>query len=177
MSCTSCGAGFHKECESTPCCCEGSPPVANLLEEEDNEQILHRNISGRGRARDSNLKDQQSTGRKRAALDYPLSPERACEWKALRYAGGGKHPIIGCHDGKQQARHHGPDKNTLNNEIGNVHRICANCHNRWHTANDSEYTPGDYGKAHNPTIQATIDEIAKNEAYWIRNKPKKTKVD
>lgn len=55
--------------------------------------------------------------------------------------GGGEFPIQGCSDGVQLNRHHGPDKNTLNNEPGNVHRICAHCHNRWHAKNDPDYDP------------------------------------
>jgi hypothetical protein len=46
---------------------------------------------------------------------------------------------MGCISGLQRARHHGPDKSTLNNEVGNVHRICDYCHNRWHTLNDEGY--------------------------------------
>ena len=89
--------------------------------------------------RDASLKDQQSTGRKRAARMYPLHREAACEWKGLSNAGGGLHPIVGCITGLQEARHHGPDKSTSNNEEGNVHRICHRCHNRWHAANNKEY--------------------------------------
>ena len=33
----------------------------------------------------------------------------------------------------------GPDKNTMRNVEDNVHRICAECHNRWHGANDKYY--------------------------------------
>src|SRR5205809_2598849 len=82
---------------------------------------------------DSALIDQQSTGRKRAAKAYPMDPTMLCEWSMKKNVGGGKNPIVGCLAGLQQARHHGPDKNTLNNEQGNVHRICHHCHNRWHT--------------------------------------------
>lgn len=92
--------------------------------------------------RDAALRDQQSTGRKRAARLYPLDRNAECEWAGRSSAGGGEHPIPGCGvrgstvKGKQQARHHGPDKNTLNNEEGNVHRICHSCHNAWHALND-----------------------------------------
>lgn len=97
---------------------------------------------------DASLKDQQSTGRKRAAQLYPLNPEAYCEWSGKTKQGGGPHPIDGCgirsgtNIGLQQARHHGPDKNTLNNESGNVHRICTPCHNEWHAKNDKDYIPG-----------------------------------
>lgn len=94
------------------------------------------------------LIDQQSTGRKRAAKLYPLNPTSYCEWAGQEQKGGGKSPIAGCglrpgtDIGFQQCRHHGPDKNTLNNEAGNVHRICSACHNEWHAKNDADYIPG-----------------------------------
>lgn len=96
--------------------------------------------SGTGtRGRESNLKDQQSTGRKRAAKLYPLNREQDCDWKGRANCGGGSSPILGCITGRQQARHHGPDKTVSNNNEGNVHRICHYCHNRWHAANDPSY--------------------------------------
>lgn len=170
MACTMCGAGLHNECYTQPCCCNNSTgPVA------EEKEIKDESIKRRGRASDSKLKDQQSTGRKRAAIDYPLDSELPCEWRRLRFAGGGQTPIIGCWDGNQQARHHGPDKNTLNNEPGNVHRICHSCHNRWHTRNDSSYIPGEPGKTHDSETRATSLEIGQNEAYWVRNRAKKAK--
>jgi hypothetical protein len=114
-------------------------PSVNEEEADDNDD------EQRGRTRrtkpDHALKDQQSTGRKRAARLYPLDKEALCEW-ALRPEQGGGIAIPGCglrpgtKPGKQQSRHHGPDYNTLNNEAGNVHRICHSCHNAWHAAND-----------------------------------------
>jgi hypothetical protein len=29
----------------------------------------------------------------------------------------------------------------MNNDEGNVHRICSHCHNKWHAANDDDYDP------------------------------------
>lgn len=114
---------------------------------------------------DSALRDQQSTGRKRAAKMYPLDPEADCEWCMQKNCGGGDFPIVGCLSGKQEARHHGPDKNTLNNEKGNVHRICHFCHNRWHTLNDPDYV---WAAIHNPHAprQATAIDVALNEEFW-----------
>jgi hypothetical protein len=114
---------------------------------------------------DSALKDQQSTGRKRAAKMYPLDTEADCEWQMKKNCGGGKLPIIGCLNGKQEARHHGPDKNTLNNEKGNVHRICHFCHNRWHTLNDPDYVWGAIYDPHNPRMASPVD-VALNEEFW-----------
>jgi hypothetical protein len=107
---------------------------------------------------DASLKDQQSTGRKRAAAMYPLFRDDACEWSRKKNCGGGANPITGCLDGKQQARHHGPDKNTLNNDEGNVHRICHSCHNNWHAANDGGYVWGNVYPSHSP-IEANDIEL------------------
>lgn len=90
------------------------------------------------------LKDPESTGRKRAKKLYPLDREAACEWRGLmprdvQTLSGSRLPFGPCESGKQQARHHGPDKNPLNNEPENVHRICHRDHNLWHALNDEDY--------------------------------------
>lgn len=119
-------------------------------ESDDGEDRYSRSVprAGRRYKPDSAVTDQQSTGRKRAAKLYPLDEEADCEWKGKKAQGGGDKPIDGClpwewPDGKckQLNRHHGPDKNTLNNEPGNVHRIGPRCHNRWHSKNDPDYNP------------------------------------
>lgn len=73
------------------------------------------------------MKDVKSTGRKRAALLYPLDKNHPCEWRGKKNCGGGLKPIVGCLDGFQRHRHHGPVKNPVHNEQGNVHRVCATC--------------------------------------------------
>lgn len=123
---------------------------------------------------DSALRDQQSTGRKRAAKAYPLNPDAPCEWKMRKNCGGGDSPIVGCVNGTQQARHHGPDKNTLNNEKGNVHRICHTCHNRWHTLNDENYVWGAVYPLHE-SYEASIADIGLNELFWENRKVVKAK--
>lgn len=123
---------------------------------------------------DANLKDQQSTGRKRAAKLFPLANGAPCEWRGKKNCGGGSKPIVGCFDGTQQARHHGPDKNTLNNEKGNVHRICHTCHNRWHTENDEGYVWGSKYPDHNP-VAADQDDQLKNEVAWLSRTAKEVK--
>lgn len=173
MGCINCKDNLHWECvnmTSASCCCNGetSAPVAE--EEDDFTEDRSRTYK-----RESALKDQQSTGRKRAARKYPLDADAPCEWLGLKFAGGGKYPIIGCHDGLQQARHHGPDKNTLNNDEGNVHRICTKDHNRWHARNDEEYEPGVISNFHDAVTKATIEEIAANEVYWLTKKVKRVK--
>ena len=131
------------------------PPCSKptIVEEEasndDNDDAPVQQGLHRKPKRDSAIKDQQSTGRKRAAKQYPLYRDQPCEWaKATSESpmGGGKVPIpFGC-DNLQQARHHGPDKNTLNNEPGNVHRICHWHHNNWHQLNDADYNWANAGK-------------------------------
>ena len=123
---------------------------------------------------DSSIRDQQSTGRKRAAVMYPLMEGAECEWTRQKNCGGGSKPIVGCVDGKQEARHHGPDKNTLNNDGGNVHRICHKCHNRWHTKNDENYVWGSLYPPHSP-MPATMIDIMENEALWASVKTVKAK--
>lgn len=176
MACLNCSDGLHWECinmTGEACCCNGetSTPVA----EEDIEDERDSRRNHRTNKRDKTLKDQQSTGRKRAAVLYPLDRDAPCEWLGLKFAGGGHYPIVGCNGGLQQARHHGPDKNTLNNDEGNVHRICHKCHNRWHTRNDGSYVPGEIGKFHDRLSKATIEEIALSEVYWVTTKVKKAK--
>lgn len=151
----------------------------NEVEETRGSVSREKRRSGTRRLkRDATLKDQQSTGRKRAARLYPLNPDADCEWKGLSECGGGTRPIVGCVSGKQQARHHGPDKSTSNNDEGNVHRICHRCHNRWHAANNKEYDwTSTTVKRHSPrrhtaeeTQQALLDELA-----FMANKEKRIK--
>lgn len=137
--------GFTTECRGGDC--DGltpSDPIEEQLDgDTDSEQDELEDQPKRHRRTkpDAALKDQQSTGRKRAARLYPLDRTKECEWRGKVRQGGGDHPITGCFDGMQFARHHGPDKNTLNNDPGNVHRICHGCHNRWHSKNDPNYDP------------------------------------
>lgn len=147
--CLSCMRGFFHECRGGGCDSQGSDttPESDPIPNDDEPELAE--DSPRRRVRrtkpDAALKDQQSTGRKRAARLYPLPTKeegpKPCEWRGKMRQGGGDYPIEGCLTGTQQARHHGPDKNTLNNDPGNVHRICHGCHNRWHAKNDPDYDP------------------------------------
>lgn len=180
-SCLPCAADIHNECatptyefiDSIPiyyCCCPDTPSSLTI------ERI------GRAGKDSEDMKDVISTGRKRAAELFPIKEGMSCEWKGLSRAGGGAIPITGCLNGVATDRHHGPDKSTLNNSEGNVHRICANCHNRWHTRNDQFYGPRpDAGRAfvpingsaclaHDAITQATNKEIYDSEVYWKMNK-------
>lgn len=192
MACVNCGDGLHWECVNVTdgdCCCKmvgdivgqavANAPIQYIegsWHTEDLDDDEPRYVS-RTYKREGTLKDQQSTGRKRAAKLYPLSSDAPCEWQKLKFAGGGPKPIVGCIDGKQQARHHGPDKNTLNNDPGNVHRICHKCHNRWHTENDQLYEADSAAvtNRHDPDTVATIDELVANLAYWATRSTVKAK--
>jgi hypothetical protein len=162
MSCLSCARGFINECS-----CPKSDRLngaASLMEAVSSNQPElggEKRDRGRPQKEDSDVTDPQSTGRKRAAVLYPLNRDQFCEWRDLANCGGGKHPIVGCATGRQENLHHGPDKNTLNNtrhedtiKGRNVHKICSKCHNRWHAKNDYDY---DSSIPHNPR-DATLAE-------------------
>lgn len=162
MKCVACLQGQEWECRGNCSSATSSsvaePAIEVEIEGEEPQQLITYKD-------ESTLRDQQSTGRKRAARAFPLEAEKACEWNLQQNCGGGKYPIVGCREGMQQARHHGPDKNTLNNEVGNVHRICHECHNRWHTLNDKDYNWSGPHDAHNPCA-CSIAVIEVNEAFW-----------
>ena len=179
--CIACAADYHEECYvplmanddgDIYCCC----PADALGGEPSVRGPLKIGIE---------MRDVLSTGRKRAANAFPLpgpgEPPMDCEWKGLRNAGGGVKPIVGCFSGNATDRHHGPDKSTLNNEPGNVHRICSTCHNRWHARNDPHYGKRpDAGLPfvpvgglecldHDPLTEATTEEIVKAGIEWQSN--------
>lgn len=160
MSCLGCGRGFHDECELYDCQeCHG---------EQDRKVKSLAGVSyGRGAPTKNpeDVTDRHSTGRKRAAQLYPIFKDQPCEWQRKKNCGGG-HPIIGCINGLQIDRHHGPVKDTLRNEPGNVHRICKSCHNRWHAVNDPLYDEKEYDDTiHEPELADEIELLA-NEAQW-----------
>jgi hypothetical protein len=145
---------------------------------------------GRPMAEPSDITDITSTGRKRAAMMYPIFKNMVCEWAGLKHAGGGVEPIIGCAGNIIQPtkgpdkgdRHHGPDKNVINNAPDNVHRICSPCHNRWHSKNNKYYgerPPADEPflplaeyewQPHDSETKATEKEIEENEKWWAGNR-------
>lgn len=181
MKCVAHRLGINWECRS-PSECEnddGSPQPdlsGSLLAGGDNSdsEEIEEEVERRTYGDDSALRDQQSTGRKRAARWYPIDETALCEWAMKKNCGGGKHPITGCAANLQQARHHGPDKNTLNNDKGNVHRICHTCHNRWHTLNDPDYVWGDVQIEHAPR-EANVIDISDSEDFWKDRKIVKAK--
>lgn len=158
--CVACGRGFPQECTKGGKCLKKEAPV--VIEGKTNDPSSSRKHGGTA----NKLKDPSSTGRKRAAILYPLEKTEPCEWRGKRNCGGGKRPITGCVDGIQTDRHHGPVKNTTRNHEGNVHRICKRCHNHWHELNDLVYDEREYGLLpHDPT-EATVEELVADEMAW-----------
>lgn len=155
MPCRKCLRDIHEKCETNCEACHGlqlqtmrSDEGSNIgtgdgqfsseineVELEDDEAFGLSEETKFGKLDDS-LIDPQSTGRKRAARIYPLDKTAPCEWRGINQPGGSLFPLQDCVDGYQQARHHGPDYSTLNNDAGNVHRICHKHHNRFHALND-----------------------------------------
>lgn len=160
MACLSCGRGFHDECEIG---CED----CHSIEEKQTRSIA---TIGYGKGAPvknyDSVTDPKSTGRKRAAEIYPIIPGTPCEWQGKKNCGGGLKPIVGCINGIQRDRHHGPNKDTLHNEMGNVHRICKPCHNRWHAVNDPIYDEPKYKLLPHMPEEATSIELMENEMYW-----------
>ena len=154
--CVACRASFHNECWQTfdpdfteICCCggdvkftpTGDVKAPNAPESTGNADVDNGYIDdGYQASKDlADYKDPVSTGRKRAAEMYPISVGMICEWAGLAKAGGGVVPIVGCVGRPASDRHHGPDKNTMNNAPSNLHRVCDHCHNTWHAKNDPHY--------------------------------------
>jgi hypothetical protein len=148
--CLACKASFHDECQDMweaslasdkLCCCDGNYSFDKETRPvEAIEQEIEAYFDGyTGSKSLEDYSDPISTGRKEAAKKFPIKPGMVCEWAWLRNAGGGVKPIVGCPGHPAEAIHHGPDKNTMRNVPENIHRICAECHNRWHAANDEYY--------------------------------------
>jgi hypothetical protein len=203
MACVSCRLELCYSCyepKEDDCCCGGDfgedsfedifgegEPVKKKKKKEPEEPVV-KNPVGRPRLPPEELKNALRAGRYRAArLVGPIPPGTICQWKGLKFAGGGIRPIIGCVGRPAGARHHGPDKSTNDNEVGtNLHLICHQCHNRWHARNDefygerpadgSAYVPrDDAGKNHfhDPNSTATTAEQAEWELYWQTPKAKR----
>lgn len=163
MPCPACGRGFHDECYTS---CKKCHPKKKSLEKVRASSSSGTNeYKKRGKTAEG-LKDAHSTGRKRAKELYPINSGDPCEWQGKRNCGGGDFPVIGCLDGKQQHRHHGPVKDTTRNQQGNVHRICTPCHNHWHELNDANYEPRRFGLLPHDPEPATTDEIVRNALEW-----------
>lgn len=169
MVCVACGRGFHRECVK---CKSGA---CHNSEEKDAHGVLNGTTTQEEQTKPKEPKklrliDPSSTGRKRAAKLYPIDSNAPCEWRNLRNCGGGRRPIIGCLDGFQKHRHHGPVKTTTRNELGNVHRICSACHVHWHELNDLIYVEEEYNLLPHQPVPATELEIVQNILDWNTGK-------
>jgi len=189
--CLACRASFHNECDtfweadSLDCCCGGEVKFgadgsvkaqeADIISDGDSADTGYISDGYAAQKDISEYKDPVSTGRKRAKEMYPITAGMTCEWAGLKFAGGGVQPIIGCIGRPASDRHHGPDKNTMNNAPENLHRICDFCHNTWHAVNDPFYgerpehtkpfLPAGFDwKKHDGTTKATQEELLKSEA-------------
>lgn len=196
--CGPCAAGMYEECRN-PQPTEDELwiiPCAYLFAGVQKVDREPGEGPGRKALDPSEITDAKSTGRKRAAMVMPILTGQLCGWSGLKFAGGGVVPIVGCQGNtiadvksKQQAvekgadevghRHHGPDKNTLNNSPGvNLHGICTICHTRWHALNNEFYeetgrpdaefpfTPVEAYYLHDPVTSFTEEEWAVAEAWW-----------
>lgn len=208
LICMFCAAGLYEECVN-PQPVEGEPGwvtpcgFVNEMPTADAEDV-ERNPVGRPMKRPSEVTDPLSTGRKQAQRAAPIFDFMVCSWAGLRHAGGGSRPIVGCRgniiaDVKRNSdlpegtdargeRHHGPDKNVLNNSVGhNLHVICARCHKRWHALNDRSYGPRpEAGRQflpdapywpHDALTKATEEELDQSEEWWeqrTENRPADT---
>jgi hypothetical protein len=168
--------------------------VKEIVDSLNYDETNYKEIKETKGDRPRSFKDSSSTGRKRAAMLYPfvcdacghtreqhsrsdvceiaecdcgVFKRKPCEWRNFKNNGGGRYPTIGCSDGLQSDRHHGPIKDTLRNELGNVHRICSQCHQRYHYLNDPWYD-----EKHDPE-PATENDIGMNDLNWISGKMKK----
>lgn len=187
MRCLECGRGFHDECEHEECpVCEICNPNLVVAEESDPVEVNNKESHY---DKHKKFQDPHSTGRHRAAQLFPFvcnmcghtkqqhGPgcdkcecdgfvRKPCEWRELKNCGGGENTIVGCGDGVQTDRHHGPIIDPLRNEIGNVHRLCAKCHQRWHLLNDEYYEDQKFMTTVHKGIPATAKEILDNELKW-----------
>lgn len=137
---------------------------------------------------DEEVTDPKSTGRKRAVLAKPITPGMPCDWAGLKFAGGAVFPIVGCVNNLATMIHHGPSKCTLDNELSNLHAICATCHNRFHSANDHTYGPDPLNSTwlpeeswgplipHDSVTKATHEEWLESEFMWVGGREAREKV-
>lgn len=193
-ACYSCAIGMFHECLDPEITDDGGIiPCGGLVLSESESRGQHEPLAP------DKITDATSTGRKRAVLVAPILDGMLCEWAGLKYAGGGVIPMVGCAGNKiadqkggspeegllQGDRHHGPDKNTINNAVGeNLHRICKPCHNRWHALNDPFYAgtrpraerpwvPNEPYYLHDKHTEASIEELEAAEEWWQTEKSKR----
>jgi hypothetical protein len=170
--CIDCAEGFPELCQLGGCQTEAEiNSIQDLIASGGFSAVdpKPKRRDSRRTKNDMNLKDPQSTGRHRAvAIHGKANPEEPCEWRGLANCGGGQFPILGCADGFQSNLHHGPDKNVLNNDRINIHKICSQCHNRWHTLNDPDYEWDGHHSHHAPRKPNDGDFAIDNQRWKNR---------
>lgn len=147
--CAACAAGHFEECEN-PLPVDGDPDwVIPCFQQFGTLTVIEgpkeKGAVGRPLLAPAAITDVKSTGRKRAAAIMPFLHGQVCGWAGLKHAGGGVIPILGCQgntiadvktteEARERGadevghRHHGPDKNVLNNTPQvNLHGICTVC--------------------------------------------------
>jgi hypothetical protein len=179
-------SGVQKTAKTSNCCCDGKFG----LDKRGLEDLLSiKREPGRPRLDPEEMTNPLKAGRTRANRETVLGGP--CQWAGLKYAGGGIKPLVGCLGNDAVARHHGPDKGTLNNEVRvNLHDICTSCHNRWHALNDEYYDkprprigpwlPRESEgvcKPHDPVTKADPADQLANEVYWATPKAKRAQED
>lgn len=194
--CMACVVGFFEECHNPEILEDGwiIPCAVRFKFIEDGPVKRAPGEIGRPLSDPSEITDIKSTGRKRAAIALPIFTGMVCQWAGLKWAGGGAFPIVGCrgntlaeikkHDDLPEGidsrgeRHHGPNKNVLDNSVGvNLHGICSSCHHRWHELNDPtygsdrptaelEWYPADPYWMHDPYTKASEEDIVASEEWW-----------
>lgn len=137
MACFLCGRGLPG------CNCQDDSPItmaaeaaSEFFENSETAQaiaatgaIKPESRKGPGRPPKPDDEIGSSAGRKRAgkAIEEKLRNKGICDWAGLANCGGGKHPIVGCINGIAKHVHHGPDKDTSNNDPLNLHNIDESC--------------------------------------------------
>lgn len=168
IACFPCANGLYEECLNLiPI--EGDPehfkPCMNVGLSKSDRRAQEAHGIGRPLKDVDEIMDPRATGSKRAATMYPLHFDEDCEWTGLLYAGGGYVTVVGCRGNLQEIRHHGPVVDMLENGPGNVHRICNQCDQRWHTLNAS-LEPGVDVLEHDRSTRAGASELDENELWW-----------
>lgn len=177
--CIDCAEGFPELCQLGGCQSEAEITSLEGLIASGGfsavDEVKKKPRDSRRGKNDMNLKDPQSTGRHRAvSIHGKANPEEPCEWLGLANCGGGSFPILGCDSGVQENLHHGPDKNTLNNERINIHKICSQCHNRWHTMNDPDYAWDGHHPIHAPR-KPNDSDFKIDKERWKNRRVKKAR--
>jgi hypothetical protein len=140
---------------------DGIPAAGRALEEKRGDSGYVHPDAWPSTKNIGELKDPLSTGRKRQADMFPIQKGQRCEWAGMQITLDDLPVIVGCINSPATDLHHGPDKNTLNNEkvsrgvgvLENTHIICSECHNSLHGKHDPFYP--------------AYDRVAQQASPWL----------